>query len=149
MPESSRHRGILWPRSCRWAMVHHLSLEKREKCSASEQFTCATRDIFTEGGKWISKLDHPESSGLGWPLGICIKISTCCKLQFLSEETDPHCFYESTEYSQVSKRPSLIHVLDSSQQCLPIGFVCHWNCLSIYHQAGMSLCSVFRHVLRK
>lgn len=114
MPESSRHRGILWPRSYRWAVMHHLNLEKRENLPASEQFTCATCAIFTECDRWMYKFDCPESAGLGWPLGIRIKISTCCKLLFLSEETHPHCFYESTEYSQVSKHLSLIHVLASS-----------------------------------
>lgn len=114
MPESSRHRGILWPRSYRWAIVHHLNSEEREKLSPSEQFTCATCAIFTERARCMCKLHCPEGAGLGWPLGICTKISMCCKLLFLSEETDPHCFYQSTGYSQVSKHPSLIRVLGSS-----------------------------------
>lgn len=44
--------------------MHHLDLEKREKLSTSEQFTCATCAIFTECARLC--VGYTALKVLGW-----------------------------------------------------------------------------------
>lgn len=94
-----------------------------------------------------------QSGGLGCSLGICTKISTCCKSLFFPEGTDPNFIYKSTEYARASRCTSSIHVLGNSgliftavsyhRSCVPL------NCKVVYHHVGMSLYSAFKRALRK